>query len=102
MGDLENTSFSDVKAKIEDDSANIATEAGLIWAVDGDDGRLSRRPSFLDQHDVVARHSHTQQPRETAPFGPTPRLRDVVSAEAVRRENGGSARMRERQRGTSS
>lgn len=61
------TSFLNVKAKIEDYSANIAAEAGLVRAINGDDAGLARPVTFLDHNDVVARHSHTGK-REGRPI----------------------------------
>lgn len=36
-----NTSFGDREAEFQDDSAEVTAEAGLVGAVDGDDGGLA-------------------------------------------------------------
>ena len=53
------TSFCDVQPEIEDNSANIASEAGFIGAIDCDTARLAWLFTFLDHNDVVVHYSHT-------------------------------------------
>ena len=55
------TSFGNGETKIEDDSEDIASETGLVGAVDRDDQRLTGFVPFLYLNDVVvaaARHHH--------------------------------------------
>ena len=53
-----NTSFGDREAEFQDDSAEVAAEAGLVGAVDGDDGGPAGGFGRLDQNDVVAGDAH--------------------------------------------
>ena len=67
------TSFLNIEAKFENNSANITSEAGLIGTIDGDDSRLIWGFASLDQNDVVARHSHTEHRRNASLLSRTTR-----------------------------
>lgn len=60
------TCFTYEETEFENDSANITTEPGLIGAIDGDDEGLAWILTLLDNHDVVARCSHTGKRRKRA------------------------------------
>lgn len=56
--ELSITSLRNAKAKLEDNSAEVAAEAGLVGTIDRDDGRLAGSLALLDHNDVVARNAH--------------------------------------------
>lgn len=54
------TSFENAETEIENDTADIASEAGLVGAIDGEDERVAGVVGMLDLNDVVigSRHTH--------------------------------------------
>lgn len=51
--ETEKTSFENAETEIENDTADIASEAGLVGAIDGDDERVTGLVRMLDLNDVV-------------------------------------------------
>lgn len=52
------TSSGDAEAELKDNPAEIASEAGLVGAVDRDYTRLAGTFPYLNHHHILARHPH--------------------------------------------
>ena len=60
------TSLEDVEAEEEDDAAEVASEAGLVGAADGDDGGFAGGARVPDLHHLVAGYTHPDPDRTLA------------------------------------